>query len=345
MAGTIFGIPFDDEIFLNLWNEEPDPELLAMLNSGAVVDDAVIAGMIQNQGNFYEIPFFNILDGDDQNYDGQTDITVSETSGGTQTGIVYGRAKGFFARNFTAELSGADSMGHIASSVAKYQQKRRKYRLIGILNAIFGITGSSGRAKTWAETHSLDLTSDSATPRKIAETDMNDLATEACGDNKDRFGLVILHSNVAKTLENLKLLEYWKQTSADGIERPLKLASVNGYTAVVDDGVPCEPVGGDGPNSGLMKYTTYLLGAGSIRTAKGRVDVPVENNRDAKKNGGQDELITRIRETIHPNGFSFTKPKSGWTESPTDAQLFATANWSIQFDPKAIPIARLITNG
>ena len=62
--------------------------------------------------------------------------------------------------------------------------------------------------------------------------------------------------------------------------------------------------------------------------------------------GGQDELITRIRETIHPNGFSFTIPKSGvWTESPTDEQLFATANWSIKFDPKAIPIARLITNG
>ena len=53
MAGSIFGIPFDDEIFMNMWNEEPDPELLAMLNSGAVVDDAMIAGMIQGQGNYY----------------------------------------------------------------------------------------------------------------------------------------------------------------------------------------------------------------------------------------------------------------------------------------------------
>ena len=48
---------------------------------------------------------------------------------------------------------------------------------------------------------------------------------------------------------------------------------------------------------------------------------------------------------IHPNGFSFTKPKSNWTESPTDAQLFATTNWNIESDPKAIPMARLITNG
>lgn len=95
----------------------------------------------------------------------------------------------------------------------------------------------------------------------------------------------------------------------------------------------------------MKKYTTYLFGQGVIRTAKGRVDVPVETNRDPKKNGGQDELITRMRETIHPNGFSFTKPKSSWTESPTDDQLFATANWNIAFDQKAIPMARLITNG
>lgn len=125
----------------------------------------------------------------------------------------------------------------------------------------------------------------------------------------------------------------------------MNIASANGYTVIVDDGVPCVTVGGSEANKDLKKYTTYLFGQGVIRTAKGRVDIPVETNRDAKKNGGQDELITRMRETIHPNGFSFTKPKSNWTESPTDEQLFATANWNIEFDPKAIPMARLITNG
>jgi hypothetical protein len=154
-----------------------------------------------------------------------------------------------------------------------------------------------------------------------------------------------MHSNVAKTLENLQLLEFWKQTDANGIQRPMALGSANGYTVIVDDGVPVEKVGGDGANKDLSKYTTYLFGNGVIRTARGRVDVPVETVREAKKNGGQDELITRMRETIHPNGFSFKIPTSGWTESPTDAQLFAKANWDIKFDPKALPIARLITNG
>ena len=345
MPGSIFGIPFDEELFMQMWNEAPDPYLTAMIDSGAVVEDTLIAEKIANNGNIYTIPFYDTLDGDDQNYDGQTDITVSEVGGGSQTGVVYGRAKGFFARNFTAELSGADPMGHIVASVSRYWQKRRQRRMIGISDAVFGITGASGFAKTWGEKHTLDLSSSTATARLIQETDLNDLATQACGDHKDQFRLAIMHSDVANTLEKKQLLDYWKYTDKNGIQRRMNIASVNGYTAIVDDGVPCASVGGSGDNKDLKKYTTYLFGAGVIRTAKGRVDVPVENNRDAKKNGGQDELITRMRETLHPNGFSFKIPSSGWTESPTDEQLFNTSNWSIKFDPKAIPMARLITNG
>ena len=205
MAKAIFGIPFDDEIFMEMWSEAPDPYLTAMIDSGAVVEDGIIAQRIANSGNLYTIPYYDVLDGDDQNYDGQTDITVAEVGGGSQTGIVYGRAKGFFARNFTAELSGADPMGHIAGSIAKYWQKRRQLKLIGILDAIFGITGSTGNAKKWADNHIVDLGSATATPKKIEETDLNDLATQACGDHKDMFSLAIMHSNVAKTLENKQL--------------------------------------------------------------------------------------------------------------------------------------------
>ena len=58
-----------------------------MIQSGAVVEDSTIAGMIQNHGNIYTIPFYNTLEGEDLNYDGQTDITVEEVGGGSQTGV------------------------------------------------------------------------------------------------------------------------------------------------------------------------------------------------------------------------------------------------------------------
>lgn len=337
MAGSYLNFPFDAELFVQAWGEAPDPVKTALLNSGVLVNDPVAAAKLQNDGNLYTLPFYNILDGDEVNYDGATDITSTETSADVQTGIAYGRAKGFTARNFVAELSGSDPFGHIVNSVARYWNKKRQNRIIGLLDAIFGITNDSDWAK-----HTVDLSATSGTTlNKIEATTLNDVATDTLGDNKSAYAVAIMHSNVARTLENLQLLEYWKQTDANGIQRPTTLASANGYLVIVDDGVPVDTTIDDFP-----RYTTYLLGTGVLRFAPGRLDVPVEIHRDPAKNGGQDTLYTRIRETIHPNGFSFKVPTTGtWTESPTDDQLFNSSNWVRKFDAKAIPMAKLITNG
>ena len=335
MAGYYLNFPFDAELFVQAWGEAPDPVKTALLNSGVLVNDPVAAAKLQNDGNLYTLPFYNILDGDEVNYDGATDITSTETSADVQTGIAYGRAKGFTARNFVAELSGSDPFGHIVNSVARYWNKKRQNRIIGLLDAIFGITNDPAWAK-----HTVDLSVTTGTPYEIEATTLNDVATDTLGDNKSAYAVAIMHSNVARTLENLQLLEYWKQTDANGIQRPTTLASANGYLVIIDDGVPVDTSTDDYP-----KYTTYLLGTGVLRFAPGRLDVPVEIHRDPAKNGGQDTLYTRIRETIHPNGFSFNVPTTGWTESPTDAQLFNKNNWVRKFDAKAIPMAKLITNG
>ncbi|MFQ9846659.1 MAG: coat protein [[Clostridium] leptum] len=270
MAGTFLGFPFDEELFYDSWGEAPDPVRTAIVDSGAMVSDSVISAQIQNKGNLYTIPFYNVLGGDPVNYDGQTDITSTETDGGSQTGVVFGRAKGFTARNFTAELVGNDPMGHIAKSVARFWNKYRQGVLLKILAAVTGITGASGNAKVWHDTHIADLGSTTATPYTIGETDLNDLATQALGDNKSLFSLAIMHSNVAKTLENKQLLEYWKYTDASGIQRPMNIASANGYTVVVDDGVPVAQVGGSGDNKALKNTRPTSWGrASSARRAPG----------------------------------------------------------------------------
>ena len=62
-------------------------------------------------------------------------------------------------------------------------------------------------------------------------------------------------------------------------------------------------------------------------------------------------LAAKARETIHPNGFTYTLPYVSGSSgpkvvSPTDAQLAAYANWSLAgVDPKSIAIARIISNG
>lgn len=340
MPGMYLNMPFDPELFIRAWHAAPDPVKTALLTSGVLAPDPVITDQLQRDGNLFTIPFYNMLTGDPVNYDGATDITSTEVSGGSQTGIAFGRAKGFTARNFVAELSGSDPMGHIAASVGRYWDKYRQGLIIDLLVGLFGITGDAAWAK-----HTVSLTDGTAAaPHLIEATTLGEAATDVLGDNKDKFSLAIMHSQVAKQLEKLEVLEFWKQTDPNGIERPMKIASANGFTVIVDDSVPVKAAT-TGSSATPAEYTTFLLGDGVLRQGYGRLDIPVEIARDAAKNGGQDTLYTRIREAIHPNGFVFTPPTTGWTESPTDAQLTAKANWKRAFDAKAIPMAQIITQG
>lgn len=340
MPGMYLNMPFDQELFIRAWQAAPDPVKTALLNSGVLAPDPVITEQLQRDGNLFTIPFYNILTGDPVNYDGATDITSSEVTGGSQTGVAFGRAKGFTARNFVAELSGSDPMGHIAASVARYWDKYRQKLIVDLLVGLFGITGDAAWAK-----HTVNLADGTtAAPHLIGATTLGEAATDVLGDNKDKFALAIMHSQVAKQLEKLEVLDFWKQTDPNGIERPMRIGSANGFTVIVDDSVPVKAAT-TGSSATPAEYTTFLLGEGVLRQGYGRLDIPVEIARDPAKNGGQDTLYTRIREAIHPNGFVFTAPKTGWTESPTDAQLKDSANWKRAFDAKAIPMAKIVTQG
>lgn len=337
------GFPFDPELFDLNWKNEADPVKTALLDSGALVNDAEIQRLISNGSDMYTIPFYKLIGGDPVNYDGGTDITATEADAGAQSGIVYGRAKAWTARDFVFDYnSGADPMRQITSQVARYWNKQKQSRLIKILGAIFDVT-ASGEFAGWAR-HSNNLAASSGSAGEsnlIGETTVNDTIVEAVGDNADIFSLAIMHSQVANRLAKLQLLSYRKYTDAKGIERTLRVADINGLTVLVDDGVPV----GDNAATSAKEYTTYLLGRGALLTASAPVKQPSEVERNAAKNGGQDTLFTRVRETVHPNGFSFKKPSSGYTSSPTDAQLGNKSNWSIVGNPKNIPIARIITNG
>lgn len=104
------------------------------------------------------------------------------------------------------------------------------------------------------------------------------------------------------------------------------------------------------------QYTSYVLGDGSINFEDIGAKVPYEMARDPKTNGGQDTLYTRQRKAIVPFGISYEK-KNQASASPTDEELAKGTNWCVvhsgedepenrsYIDPKAIPIARIISRG
>ena len=340
MPGTFLNFPFDEELFLMQWQAAQDPVITALLTSGALVEDSTIRGLIRNGSNLYTIPFYNVLGGEEDNYDGKTDITETEHSGASQSGVVYGRAHSWMSRDFVRDFnSGADPMRSIVAQTSHFWAKKKQARMVKILNAIFGITGNDG----WA-LHTLDVSSKASA---AAEANMVDAASaadamqKANGDNSGVYSMAVMHSKVAANLAKQQLLQYRKYTDMMGIERTVNIADWNGLTVIVDDGVPATA---SATATGEMDYTTYLFGRGALLGAPAPVENPVETGRETKKYGGYDYLINRLRETIHPNGFSW-KMDMATTASPTDAQLGTTGNWELIADPKLVPMARLITNG
>ena len=346
MPGTFLGYPFDEEIFLMNWRAAVDPVRTAMLDSGAIQRNAEIARMIANGSNQYTIPFYNVLGGEPDNYDGTTSMTVTEPNGGHQVGVVYGRMHAWKDRDFIRDFnSGANPMQQIASQVAHYWNKQRQKRLIGILNGIFDMADDGTDFWDAWQLHTLNIafagsSGSAGEANMVDEASAADAMQKAVGDNAGIFSMAIMHSKIANNLAKKQLLSYRKYTDAAGIERTLNIADWNGLTVIVDDGLPALT---NSKDASAIDYSTFMFGSGAIQYAEAPVETPVETSRVVLESGGYNVLATRMRETLHPNGFSYTLPAS--TVSPTDVQLATAAQWKVVTNPKAIPIARIISNG
>ena len=191
MADKIFGLPFNDDIFVASWHDEPDPTLLALRESGVLLHDPTIASAIGTEGNFGTMPYYTDIGGDPVNYDGATDITLSEAGGEYLSFVVYGRAKGWKARDFVADLSSGDPMGNIVKRVARYWHRQEQARIIGVMNAVFGISGDA----QWA-THVIDKSVGTGDKVLIDETTLHDAAVATLGDNAGAYSISSCSSTV-----------------------------------------------------------------------------------------------------------------------------------------------------
>lgn len=228
MPGTItlgdYTIPFDEEIFAAHLQNQPDLVRNAFLTSGIMVKDGYLASQIANGGNFYTLPFYGTLDDTaDDNYDGKTDITLDTMGAAHQSGVVYGRAHGWYADDFVADFTAANPLAAIAARVSKYWQNKAQARLIGITDAVLGIAAMSSHV---------------VTKSTLGATTLSDTAQEIWGDRKGLASMAVMHSAVAQAYEDMERVDYLKYTDANGVERGLNIYVVNGITTIIDDGVP-----------------------------------------------------------------------------------------------------------
>ena len=332
---------FNSEVFGKYLETVPRVKQNALLKAGVLRPRNELKSMLADQtgGNFISVPMTGRIGGTALNYDGATNITATSLETFLQSMIVVGRAKAWEEKDFSFDITGHDFMADIAAQVGEYWDDVDQATLLSILKGMFGVTTNS-----FASAHTLDITS--ATVKTVGAGTLNSAVQHAAGANKDIFTVAIMHSVVATNLENQQLLEYWKYTDANGMQRPTNMASWNGRTVLVDDDVPVDTSGTN------PVYTTYILGAGAFDYCDCGAKVPSETYRDPTTVGGKDMLITRQRKLFAPKGFSFVQPSTPIV-SPTAAQLETTARWTPvkdtagtgYFDNKAMPFARILSEG
>ena len=356
---------FNERAFGKYMSAVPNPKLNELRRSRAIVSDARLRETFKDKsqtGSVYAIlPYFGLLSGTPQNYDGEENLEPGRTSTFEQGVFTYGRMYGWTEADFSFDVTGGvDFMANVRSQVNTYWEGVDQNTILAILKGIFGMssTGTGDIKKSNAEfvtKHTYDISqsaTDTATAAEMcmSATTLNSAIQQACGDNKSKFSLVYCHSAVATNLENMQLLTYLKYTDADGIQRDLRMATWNGRIVVIDDSMPVE-VKKIGETAGTVSlYTTYILGEGAIGFEDVGTKVPYEMTRDAKLHGGEDTLVSRKRHAVSVAGISYLKAKQA-TKSPTDEELADGLNWSLVNDDKntiahkTIPIARIISRG
>lgn len=350
---------FNPQAFGKYVDRIPNVTKNELAKSGAVGINQNAHDALANQtGSLYaRVPYFGRIDGStSQNNDGRTDIASTNTTTYEQGFVVASRMDGWTEKSFSKNITaGVDFMDNVAAQIADYKMDVRQAMLLAILKGVFsmsttGSTVAAKAAKEFLDKHIYNITANTGDAALVGAATLNKAIQKAGGDNKNIFKLVIMHSEVATNLENMKLLKYMTYTDADGIERELALATWNGRTVLVDDNMPTEDVAKAGDVEAYTAYTTYVLGEGAIILDDIGDAVPYEMSRDPKTNGGQDTLYVRDRYICGVDGISFEKPAS-ITASASNTDLANGTNWNIINDGtkaiphKAIAIAKIVSKG
>lgn len=301
----------------------------AIFASGAVRQDANMAGLLAGGGTTFQIPFWKDLSDTEGNVatDEPTDVAVPQNVvAAKMRAIRQFRTQGWSDADLVNELAGSDPMVRISGRVGHYWARQFQTTLVSTLKGILAdnVANDSGDMV-------LNITGNTGADAMVSAPAILD-AAQTLGDASDQLKLLVMHSVVYNNLAKQNLIDFIP--SSDG---HVRFPTYLGYPIIKDDGVQKDASGGD------IHYWTYLLGEGVIGFAESPPNVPVETYRYPNQGNGSgvEVLWTRRQYAMHPYGFD-------WTDSsvssifPTNAEIATAANWDRKFpERKQIAIAAI----
>lgn len=324
------------EVYLDYFYETCDDKSI-LIQSGIVQRDTVMEAQVRKQagGDTVYVPFWQKLSGDAEVINsgtGSTDseLTVDNLTADKDRAAVLFRGKAFGADDIVSLLSGADPMKAIADMEVAYWNDQEQDILINVLTGVFASNATNNSSDQISDISTAD--GDNATDDNLIGPDAIIDACQKLGDMGDKLTAIACHSKPFSRLQKLNLIDFVPMG-----EQNIMVPYYMGKRVIVDD--DCDSC--DGATSGT-RYATYLFGEGAIARVELDCKVPVEVYRQAL--ASQDVFIRRRAFILHPRGYQYQKSTiSG--DTPTNAELAESAQWTRKFQKKNIPLVKLVTNG
>lgn len=294
-------------------------EKSALIQSGIVANDPEFNNLASGPNTIINMPFWNDLTGDSEIIKNEGDLTPGKITSSKDVARKQGWARAWGANGLSALLSGDDPMGAIADLVSNYWNRQDQAMLLATLEGIFKASNM--------KTKVLDITGEKGTDALLDGDSFID-AGQLMGDAKDLLTGVMMHSAVEAYLAKRDLIEYVKES-----EQSDRIPYFMNKRVIVDDGMPYDTSNKDS--------SMYLFGSGAIAQGNGSHPniIPTEIDRNKMSSSGEDYLINRRIQLLHPRGVKWTE-QSVAEEFPTNSELATGTNWTRVYDPKAIRIVK-----
>ena len=298
-------------------------EKSALLQSGIIERNAEFDELASGPNKLINMPFWNDLDGDDEIITDDGNFTAGKITSSKDVARKHMRGRMWGANGLSAYLSGDDPMGAIGDLVAEYWARREQKMLLATLEGVFKASNMKANV--------LDITGETGDGGLLTGRTFID-ATQLLGDNKDLLTGVMMHSAVESHLKKLDLIE--AILPSDG-GRPINY--FQGHRVIVDDGMDY--------NTNDLTGSMYLFGSGAIAKGVGSHNriIQTEVDRNAQSHSGEDFLINRNIQLLHPRGVKWTE-KSVSREFPSNQELSTGTNWDRVYEPKAIRVVKFTFN-
>lgn len=351
MADVRLSNIIDIEVFQDL-PAQNSTVLTDFVASGIITRDAAFDAVADAPGTKGFMPFWTDLGDVEPNYGNDNPATQATPLNVSQDELIIRKThlnQGWSAMDLAREIqTGTDAMQHIRNRIDSYWDRHLTNRLV---NTALGVLADN------IANDSSDMLFAAHTETGLSATDANRFtrtgfvsALMTSGDAFKHIQAIGVHSSVYKQMILNDDIDFIPDSNGTD-----KIPFYLDKRVIIDDSLPVRA----GNTNGLVS-TAILFGAGAFGVGVGEVDVPFEVDRDprAGNGNGQEELWSRKKWIIQPQGYDFTSdtltgaassapanPRSTDAgKSATLADLLLADNWDRKYDRKNIPLSFLTVN-